>query len=107
MAFNCESQDIMAWFGPAIGPTKFEVGTDVFDIFCQHSTEARHAFIATDSTHYLADIYSLAKLRLNKHGVSAVFGDNFCTVDDEYRFFSYRRDGQTGRMATMIWIDGK
>jgi len=105
--FNCPSQQIMAWLGPAIGPTKFEVGTDVFAEFTAQSRHAHLAFQQTDSNHYLADIYLLAKQRLKASGVSDIYGGEHCTVSDSTRFFSYRRDGITGRMASMIWIAPK
>jgi len=105
--FNCPSQDIMAWLGPAIGPTQFEVGSDVFTEFTAQSRHAHLAFQQTDSDHYLADIYLLAKQRLNASGVTDVYGGEHCTVSDSSRFFSYRRDGITGRMASMIWIAPK
>jgi len=105
--FNCPSQDIMAWLGPAIGPTQFEVGSDVFTEFTAQSRHPHLAFQQTDSDHYLADIYLLAKQRLNASGVTDVYGGEHCTVSDSSRFFSYRRDGITGRMASMIWIAPK
>jgi len=105
--FNCPSQDIMAWLGPAIGPTQFEVGRDVFAEFSAQSIRAHLAFQQTDSDHYLADIYLLAKQQLNAVGVTAIYGGEHCTVSDSSRFFSYRRDGITGRMASMIWISAK
>ena len=104
LQFNCPPDEIIAWFGPAIGPTHFEVGTDVYHAFTQHSEHAQQAFVQTDATHYLADIYQLAKQRLNTQNIHAIFGGDFCTVSEPSRFFSYRRDGTTGRMATMIWI---
>ncbi|OUR65475.1 multi-copper polyphenol oxidoreductase [Methylophaga sp. 42_25_T18] len=106
-AFSCEASDIMAWLGPAIGPAQFEVGKEVYDMFVGKSPNAADAFIATKSQHYLADIYSLARQYLQKQGVQNIFGGEFCTVSDEERFFSYRRDGITGRMASMIWITNK
>lgn len=105
--FTCPPQQIMAWLGPAIGPTQFEVDYHVFRAFTQSSTSAKHAFVQTDATHYLANIYLLAKQQLNALGIHAIFGGRFCTVSEPARFFSYRRDGSTGRMATMIWIDDK
>ncbi len=105
--FHCPPQQIMAWFGPAIGPTQFEVGSDVCHAFCQHSIHAQQAFQQTDPHHYLANIYLLARQRLNALGIHAIFGGEFCTVSEPTRFFSYRRDGVTGRMASMIWISNK
>ena len=107
LKFDCAPQEIMAWFGPAIGPMHFEVGTDVYRAFTQYSEQAQQAFVQTDATHYLADIYLLAKQRLNAQNINALFGGNFCTLSDSSRFFSYRRDGITGRMASMIWISPK
>jgi len=98
-------ETLQAWLGPAIGPDRFEVGPEVRDAFLRHDPEAARAF-RTDvarSGHFMADIYALATLRLNNLGVSAVTGGGLCTVQDQDRFFSYRRDGQTGRMATLIW----
>ncbi|MBL1320448.1 MAG: peptidoglycan editing factor PgeF [Methylophaga sp.] len=105
--FNCPPQQIMAWLGPAIGPTQFEVGTDVYQTFSQHSEQAQQAFVQTDATHYFADIYLLAKQRLNAQNIHAIFGGDCCTVSESTRFFSFRRDGITGRMASMIWTTDK
>lgn len=105
--FNHSPPNIMAWLGPAIGSTQFEVGKDVYQIFTHNDPKAEQAFQQTDSSHYLANIYSLAKQRLNKLGITAIYGGDYCTVTDEQQFFSYRRDGITGRMASMIWIVDK
>ena len=106
--FNCPGSQIMAWCGPAIGSQQFKVGLDVVDCFTQHSQQTMEkAFEQVDSIHYLADIFLLAKQRLISQGVSAIFGGEHCTVSDPTHFFSYRRDGATGRMASMIWIEPK
>lgn len=105
--FTCPPQTIMAWLGPAIGATQFEVGHDVYQVFTQHSEQAHYAFKQTDASHYLADINLLARQQLNALGIDAIFGGNCCTVSKSSRFFSYRRDGITGRMASMIWISPK
>jgi len=97
--------EIIAWLGPAIGAACFEVGTEVRDTFIQHSPEAEAAFTPNRPGHWLADIYLLARQRLKACGVTSVWGGEYCTVTDKERFYSYRRDGQTGRMATLIWID--
>jgi len=97
--------EIIAWLGPAIGPECFEVGAEVRDTFLQHNPETETAFKANRPSHWLADIYQLARLRLKACGVNAVWGGEFCTVTNKGRFYSYRRDGRTGRMATLIWID--
>ncbi len=98
-----QPNDIIAWLGPAIGPERFEVGTEVFDAFVQKNAQFAMAFNQQDAKHYLANIYQLARIELASNGISHIYGGNFCTYSDSERFFSYRRDGQTGRMATLIW----
>lgn len=105
--FKCAPNEIVAWLGPAIGPEKFEVGRDVFGAFTQSSESASQSFKQTNESHYLADIYLLATQKLHLHGTKAIFGGEHCTVLEQSDFFSYRRDGITGRMATMIWITPK
>ncbi|MDW5416016.1 peptidoglycan editing factor PgeF [Iodobacter sp. CM08] len=96
---------LIAWLGPAIGPNAFEVGDEVKAAFTAHDPTASAAFQATaTSGKWLVDIYLLAKQRLNAQGVTAIYGGNFCTVTDAERFFSYRRDQRTGRMASLIWL---
>ena len=97
---------IIAWLGPAIGPNAFEVGQEVFDTFALAASDDASAFhpIAARPGKYLADIYALARIRLRRMGVTAIFGGNHCTVNEPERFFSYRRDGKTGRMAGVIWL---
>jgi len=98
--------ELIAWLGPAIGPEKFEVGEDVVAAFADNSGQASEAFRPASGGNgkYFADLYALARLRLESVGVRDVFGGEFCTFS-ESRFFSYRRDGVTGRMASMIWIN--
>lgn len=98
---------VMAWLGPAIGPTAFEVGDEVRQAFIAKDAKADAAFISVPgkSGKWLADLYQLARLRLTAAGVSQIYGGGFCTYTDPQRFYSYRRDGQTGRMASCIWID--
>lgn len=98
--------DLHAWLGPAIGPANFEVGPEVRQAFIDQSPEAAQAFTPNGARagHFMADIYQLAALRLNNAGVMSVFGGGLCTVTDNDRLYSYRRDGQTGRMATLIWL---
>lgn len=95
-------QRLMAWLGPAIGPRAFEVGPEVRDCFIAHDPAARHAF-QPHGAKFLADIYQLACQRLQAQGVTRIHGGGFCTYHDATRFFSFRRDGRTGRMATLIW----
>jgi YfiH family protein len=97
--------EISAWLGPAIGPQQFEVGQDVLEAFVAHDPASRAAFVpvAAREGKYLADIYQLARQRLAQVGVQRVAGGGLCTVSDK-RFYSYRRDKQTGRMASLIWL---
>jgi YfiH family protein len=110
-AMATEPGQLLAWLGPAIGPAAFEVGPEVRDAFvaaaatgdslatgnCFHSTGARPG-------HFMADLACLARIRLTAFGLTGVYGGQFCTLSDPRRFFSYRRDGQTGRMASLILL---
>ena len=98
---------LMAWLGPAIGAECFEVGDDVRDAFIRKSAQFNSAFKNHAQGKYLADIYQIARILLNNAGVQQIYGGEYCTVTDADRFFSYRRDGQTGRMASMIWKTGR
>lgn len=98
---------LMAWIGPAIGPDHFEVGNDVRDTFIQHDKQSALAFTPSpDQNHHrwMADLFLLARQRLAAAGVRQVYGSNECTFSNPSRFFSYRRDGTTGRMAALIWL---
>lgn len=96
--------EIMAWLGPAIGPQAFEVGNEVREVFVHHDSRAASAFCAFQGR-WLADICQLARHRLSARGVEHIYGGQWCTFSDAGRFFSYRRDGETGRMATLIWMN--
>ena len=100
-----ETTELIAWLGPAIGPDCFEVGAEVRDLFVNKSSAFATGFKQKQQDKYLADIYQLAKIELTSIGVTQVYGGDFCTVTDNNRFYSYRRDGETGRMATLIWRD--
>ncbi|MDY7583630.1 peptidoglycan editing factor PgeF [Pseudomonas sp. CCI3.1] len=104
-SLNVEPQEILVWLGPAIGPKAFEVGAEVREVFMAHMPEAAGAFVpSVNDGRYMADIYELARLRLARVGISAVYGGGFCTVTDP-RFFSYRRSPRTGRFASLVWIE--
>ena len=105
--FQGPRNKLLAWLGPAIGATQFEVGEEVFNAFTESDAKAHTAFIQTDGQHYLADIYALARQRLNALGIEQIYGGDHCTVSEAETFFSYRREGQTGRMASLIWIASK
>lgn len=97
--------DLLAWLGPAIGPDRFEVGEEVRAAFMQKSSAFAEAFKPQANGKWLADIYRLARIDLNMLGVTNIYGGRFCTVTEQDRFYSYRRDTVTGRMATLIWRD--
>ena len=105
-AMAARPTDLQAWLGPAIGPDNFEVGPEVRQASINQSPESAQAFTSNGARpgHFMADIYQLATLRLNNAGVLSVSGGGLCTVTDNDRFYSYRRDGQTGRMATLVWL---
>jgi len=98
-----ESANVIAWMGPAIGPSTFEVQADVQKQLAR-GPGGGTAMRAVAHERWLVDIYELARQRLQAAGVSAVYGGGFCTVTEQRRFFSYRRDQTTGRMATLIWV---
>lgn len=95
--------EVLAWLGPAIGPEAFEVGSEVRDAFLAHDPAAALAFRARGDK-WLADIYALARRRLSGLGVAGIWGGGFCTWQDAARFYSFRRDGATGRMASLVWL---
>jgi len=104
-ALDVAPVDLLAWLGPAIGPQAFEVGAEVRAAFVKQHAEAREAFLARPDGRWLADLYQLARIRLTALGVTALYGGGFCTFTDRARFYSYRRDRVTGRMASLIWLD--
>ncbi len=97
-------EDTVAWLGPAIGPDRFEVGADVRDRFCANDPAAEASFAPQRPGKWHADLFALARARLARAGVSHVTGGGHCTHSDAARFFSYRRERDTGRMATAIWL---
>ena len=99
-----DAGDLLAWLGPAIGPEQFEVGDDVRDAFMQNDADAATHFLARGEK-YLADLYGLARQRLTKLGLVSISGGQFCSYRDAAQFYSYRRDGNTGRMASLIYIN--
>jgi YfiH family protein len=100
------AHDLLVWLGPAIGPQKFEVGRDVFDAFTIANPASARAFVPHTEGKWLANLYELARIRLEALGVKAIYGGDFCTYTQQELFYSYRRDqGKTGRMASLIWIE--
>lgn len=107
IAMDTSPEHLLAYFGPAIGPRAFEVGDEVRRAFVASRQEAATAFrpAATGKTEkWFADIYLLARQRLRQLGITAIYGGQCCTWQEKERFFSYRRDGATGRMASLIWL---
>ncbi len=103
-AMSIPSSKIDAWLGPAIGPDAFEVGDDVFVAFTENDGAAAACFRAVHPGKWHADLYALARRRLEQTGVRDVFGGGYCTCADDARFYSYRRTRETGRMAAFLWI---
>lgn len=97
--------DLLVWLGPAIGANAFEVGGEVRACFLAADAQAAAAFTPLGGEKWLADIYLLARQRLAALGVARVWGGELCTYQDPERFYSYRRDGVTGRMASLIWLE--
>jgi len=102
-AMRGPASELMAWLGPAIGPAVYQVGAEVVAAFAEQQAQGADAF-QPDGDRWLFDLYAMARHRLLRAGVSHISGGEFCTYSDAHRFFSYRRDGQTGRMANLVWL---
>jgi YfiH family protein len=103
-AMGMPSQDIIAYIGPGIGAHRYEVGEDVRKAFVDRDPAAARSFAPRQCGKYLVDLYGLARQRLAAAGVAGIHGGGFCTASEE-RFFSFRRDQTTGRMASLIWLE--
>jgi YfiH family protein len=100
-----KARDWLAWMGPAIGPTAFEVGDEVLAAFEAADPSASQCFVRGHRAgKWFADLFGLARQRLARAGLHAVYGGGCCTVTDPARYYSYRRDRETGRMASLIWL---
>jgi copper oxidase (laccase) domain-containing protein len=102
-AFNAPPHRILAWLGPAISQASFEVGGEVREALLQDDISAADCFVPNERGRWQADLYALARRRLLAAGIHQVFGGGWCTHEDSSRFFSYRRDGQCGRMAAFVF----
>lgn len=104
-----EATEIIAWLGPCIGPTAFEVGAEVHAAFITHDVQAQACFEPLPGGKWLADLAGLARLRLRALGITRIHGNNsspaWCTVSQSSRFFSHRRDRVSGRLAVSIWLE--
>jgi polyphenol oxidase len=103
-AMPAPGAELMAWLGPAISANAYVVGEEVRDTFLSHDPAAVTAFRPAADGGWHADLYLLARQRLQSQGITEVHGGGFCTWEDPVRFYSYRRDGVTGRMASLIWL---
>jgi len=103
-ALNAPAHELLAWLGPAIGPDAYEIGEDMRRAFVQADAGDAEAFRPAGPGRWRADLYALARRRLYRSGVHAVTGGGHCTLRERERFYSYRRDGVTGRMASLIWL---
>ena len=100
-----KENDLLVWLGPAIGPEAFEVGEEVRDLFLNQNSQMADAFVNGKAEgKWLMDIYKIARHQLASLNVGAVFGGEFCTYQDRQRFYSFRRNNITGRMASLIWM---
>lgn len=103
-ALGGDPGELLAWLGPAIGPDAFEVGPEVREAFVAHDRAAAVAFRPSSRKgHFFADLFELGRQRLRAVGVHDIYGGGVCTVRGAANYFSYRRDGECGRMATLIW----
>lgn len=103
-AMAVPAERLLAWLGPAIGPEAYEIGTEVRAAFLQRDSRAQSAFSPTRPGHWRLDLYAVARQRLAGLGVTRIAGGGFCTATDSARFFSYRRDKASERMAAAIWL---
>ncbi|HEY8888585.1 MAG TPA: peptidoglycan editing factor PgeF [Gallionella sp.] len=104
-AMDVAPENIMVWLGPAISQDEFEVGDEVRAAFVAIQPQAASAFIPGQNGKWFADLCALARLRLNALGINRIYGGGSCTYRERDRYFSYRRDGVTGRMGTFIWLE--
>ncbi len=105
-AMRTPAEHVLAWLGPAAGPQHYEVGVEVYDAFVAQDWAAGRAFTSTRPHHWRVDLYALARQRLCAAGLAAarIHGGDLCTIAEPQRFYSHRRDGRTGRMASLVWI---
>ncbi len=105
LAMRSRPEEILAWLGPAIGPRVYEVGAEVRDAFLAAARESQSAFTPSRPGHWLLDLYAAARQRLARAGVTHISGGKHCTYEERDRFFSFRRDRATERMAALAWLD--
>lgn len=103
-AMHAPPARLLAWLGPAAGPQAYEIGAEVREAFIAQDRAAEAAFVPTRPGHWRVDLFALARRRLQRVGVTQVHGGGLCTLSDARRFYSHRRDGRSGRMASLIWM---
>ena len=104
--FEAKPADIIAYLGPAISAPHYEIGTEVYDAFCQRQPSLHHAFQASIPGHYYCDLYAIARAQLQQNGVTAIYGGEYCTFSDPTRFHSFRRDNtEAGRLLHCLWLE--
>ena len=103
-AMHSAPENLLVWLGPAAGPHAYEIGTEVHDAFVQRDKNAEAAFTFTRESHWRVDLYQLARTRLQALGITKIYGGEHCTISENSKFFSHRRDQRTGRMASLIWM---
>lgn len=104
-AMRTPSSRVLAWLGPAIGAQRYEVGEDVREAFIESDAKMASAFRSSRQGHWHCDLYALARQRLDACGVAEARGGGLCAYSDATRFYSHRRDGTSGRMASLLWLD--
>ena len=102
--FEDPREELLVWLGPSIGQSSYEVGEEVREAFCMQDARAETAFVPSPNGRWLASMEQLARLRLKQLHVEAVYGGGWDTATDE-RFYSYRKEGETGRLASLIWME--
>jgi purine-nucleoside/S-methyl-5'-thioadenosine phosphorylase / adenosine deaminase len=104
-ALNVPGYELLAWIGPGISQKHYEVGDEVRTLFINADPQTTHAFIPSPNQRWMADLYTIAKIQLQKQGITKIYGCDFCTYTDDENFFSCRRDGKGkfGNMASLIW----
>lgn len=103
-ALRSPAEDLLVWLGPAIGAAAYEVGDEVRAAFVQGESHAASAFTPSRPRKWTMDLYAVARQHLTRHGVVSIYGGAYCTATQPERFYSHRRDGVTGRMASLIWL---
>jgi YfiH family protein len=106
-ALRVDPRSLLAWLGPAIGPAHFEVGPEVREVLVRGDPGAEAAFAANSRGRFMADLPALARSRLARLGIERVYGSHDCTFQRKDQYFSHRRDGKTGRQATLIWLENR